>query len=72
MDSPRLFTVISQHICFSTFSFSVLHFLVVGSVQHVSFRAHVKIASRIVSYRIVAYVLCRYAMCRDRLVGPVN
>jgi len=40
------------------FSFSVFHFLVVGSVRltklnHVGFRAHVKIASRIVSYRIV-------------------
>jgi len=27
---PRLFTVISEHICFLLFSFSVLHFLVVG------------------------------------------
>jgi len=40
--------------------FSVLHFLVVVSVRwiqltHVGFRAHVKIASRIISYRIVSY-----------------
>ena len=31
---PRLFTVISEHICFLLFSFSLfLHFLVVGSVR---------------------------------------
>ena len=40
---------------FLLFTFSVLHFLVVGSVRqmkltHVGFRAHVKIASRIVSW----------------------
>jgi len=40
---------------FLLFSFSVLQFLVVVSVRwikptHVGFRAHVKIASRIVSY----------------------
>ena len=56
---PRLFTVIPEHTCFLFFfSFSVLHFLVVGPVRqiHVGFRAHVKIAFRIVSYtyRIVA------------------
>ena len=42
--------------------FLFLHFLVVGSVRyikltHVGFRAHVKIASQIVSYRIVSYRL---------------
>jgi len=52
---PRLFTVISEHICFLLF-FSFFTLLVVGSVRqikltHVVFRAHVKIASRIVSYR---------------------
>ena len=56
---PGLFMVTSQHICFLLFTFFLfLHFLVVGSVRqikptHVDFRAHVKIASRIVSYRIV-------------------
>ena len=53
---PRLFTVIFEHICFLLLVFLFLHFLVVGSVRlikltHVGFRAHVKIASRIVSYR---------------------
>ena len=57
---PRLFTVISEHICFLLLVFLLLHFLVVGSVReikptHIGFRAHVKIASRIVSYRIVAW-----------------
>jgi len=52
---PRLFTVISEHICFLLLVFRFLHFLVVGSMRsikltHVGFRAHVKIASRIVSY----------------------
>jgi len=56
MDSPRLFTVISEHIRFLLLVFLFLHFLVVGSVRqikptHVGFRAHVKIASRIVSCR---------------------
>ena len=52
---PGLFIVISGHICFLLFVFFLfLHFLVVGSVRkikltHVGFRAHVKIASRIVS-----------------------
>jgi len=50
-----MFTVISEHICFLLLVFLFLHFLVVGSVRqikltHVGFRAHVKIASRIVSY----------------------
>ena len=49
-------TVTSEHIPFLLFSFSVLHFLAVVSVRqikltHVGFRAHVKLASRIVSYR---------------------
>ena len=30
---PRLFTVISEHICFLRFVFLFLHFLVVGSVR---------------------------------------
>jgi len=53
---PQTFTVTSEHIRLLLFSFfSVLHFLVVGSVRQikltrVGFRAHVKIASRIVSY----------------------
>jgi len=43
---------------FLLFSFSVLHFVVVVSVRwirltHIGFRAHVKIASRTVSYRNV-------------------
>ena len=52
---PQTFTVTSEHIRFRLlFSFSVLHFLVVVSMRlinltHVDFRAHVKIASRIVS-----------------------
>jgi len=51
---PQTFTVTSEHIRFFTFYFFCLHFLVVGSVQQikltrVGFRAHVKIASRIVS-----------------------
>ena len=55
---PHTFTVTSEHIRFLLFRFlSVLQFLVVGSVRyikltHLGFRAHVKIASRIVSYRI--------------------
>ena len=54
MDSPRLFTVTSEHIRLYFFSFSVLHFLVVVTVRqikltHVCFRAHVK--QHLVSYR---------------------
>ena len=54
--TPGLFTVISEHICFLLLVFFLfLHFLVVGltrqiKLTHVGFRAHVKIASRIVSY----------------------
>ena len=57
-----LFTVISEHICFLLFVFFLfLHFLVVGSVRqikltHVGFRAHVKIASRIVSYYLSLFI----------------
>ena len=41
---------------FLLFSFSVLHFSVVGSVlTHVGFRAHIKIVSRIVSNRKVMF-----------------
>ena len=52
---PQTFTVTSSVSVFLHFSFSVLQFLVVGSVRltHVGLRAHVKIASRIVSCRIV-------------------
>ena len=62
MDSSRLFTVISEHICFLLLVFPFLHFLVVGSVRqikltHVGFRAHVKIASRDVSDRFVRPVV---------------
>ena len=56
--SPRLFTVTSEHIRLFYFLlfFCFYTFLVVGSVRqikltYVDFRAHVKIASRIVSYR---------------------
>ena len=56
---PGLFTVTSEHICFLLLVFLslFLHLLVVGSVREikptrVGFRAHVKIASRIVSYRM--------------------
>jgi len=53
---PQTFTVTSEHP-FLRYSFSVLHFLVVVSVRwikltRVGFRAHVKLASRIVSYRV--------------------
>ena len=56
MDSPDCLLLILAYL-FLLFSFSVLHCLVVGSVRqikltHVGFRAHVKIASRIVSYRV--------------------
>jgi len=53
---PQTFTVTSEHIRFYFLVFfSILHFLVVGSARqimltHVGFRAHVKIASRIVAY----------------------
>ena len=57
MDSPHcllLLLSIFRLLLFSFFLF--LHFFVVGSVRqikltHVGFRAHVKIAFRIVSYR---------------------
>jgi len=53
---PQTFTVTSSISVFTFLFFSVLQFLVVVSVRyikltHVGFRAHVKIASRIVSYR---------------------
>ena len=56
MDSPDFYCYFWAYP-FLLFSFSVFHFLVAGSVRqikltHVGFRAHVKIASRIVSYRI--------------------
>ena len=51
---PRLFIVISEYICFLLFSFSVFtlfscRFRAVIKLTRVGFRAHVKIASRIVS-----------------------
>jgi len=57
--TPQTFTVTSEHIRFRFLVFLFLHFLVVVSVQkikltHVGFRAHVKIASRIVTYRETA------------------
>ena len=63
MDSPDcLLLLISISVFYFLIFFLFLHFLVVGAVRwtkltHVGFRAHVKIASRIVSYRIV---LSRY------------
>ena len=56
---PRLLLFLLSNL-FLLFSFCVLYFLVVVpcgrlSLTHVGFRAHVKIASRIVSYRIVSY-----------------
>jgi len=58
MDFPDCLLLFLSIPVFYFFSFSVLHFLVVGPVRqiHVGFRAHVKIAFRIVSYtyRIVA------------------
>ena len=59
---PGLFTVISEHICFlllNSFFLFFLHFLVEGSVTHVGFRAHVKMASRIVSFAALRETLRR-------------
>ena len=62
MDFPDCLLLLLSISIFLLFSFFLfLHFLVVGSVQlikltFVGFRAHVKIASRTVSYRIVATV----------------
>jgi len=60
---PQIFTVISEHIRFYFLVFSVLHFLVVGSVRYIKltrfgFRARVKITSPILSYRISRLMLC--------------
>ena len=62
--NPQTFTVTSEHIRFLLFGFSVLHFLVVVSVRqikltHIGFRAHVKIASHIVSYAECRFLLHR-------------
>ena len=51
-----------EHIRFLLFRFSVFHFLVVGSVRqikltYVGFRAHVKIASRIVLYLVTCRIV---------------
>ena len=51
---PGQFTNTSDHIRSFVFSFSVFHVLVIGSVvglNYVSFWAHVKLASRTVSYQ---------------------
>ena len=48
MDCPDFYCYFSAYP-FLLFSSSVLHFLVVVSVTHVSFRARVKIASRLAS-----------------------
>ena len=58
MDSPDCLLLLLSISVFY-FSFSVLHFLVVGSVRsikltRVGFRAHVKIAHRIVSQLLLA------------------
>jgi len=65
MDSPDCYCYFWVYL-FSTFSFSVFTLLAVGSVRwikltHVGFRAHVKIASRIVSYRYLSGARCRLA-----------
>ena len=63
MDSPDCLLFFLRIFVFLLSSFSVLHFLVVGSVRQieltrVGFRAHVKIASRIVSCRMTAARSC--------------
>jgi len=63
MDFPDCLLLLLSISVFLLFSFFLfLHFLVVGSVRlikltYVGFRAHVKIASRILSYRIVVAFL---------------
>ena len=66
---PRLFTLLLSISVFLLFSFSVLHFLVVVSVRYikltyVGFRAHVKIASRIVSYAFRSVKISNIHTCR--------
>ena len=74
---PQTFSVTSEHTRFYFLVFfSVLHFLVVVSVlqiklSHVGFRAHVKIASRIVSYRC-SICSSRVARCRSHAVHNIN
>jgi len=58
---PRLFTVTSEHIPSFTFYFFCLtlfscRFRAVDKLSHVGFRAHVKIASRIVSLGLMFWV----------------
>jgi len=77
---PRLFTVTSEHIRIFEFLvfFCFYTFLVVGSVRrikltYVGFRAHVKIASRIVSYRIVYLsVSCRNFSFQYSTIFPIT
>ena len=67
---PGLFIDTFEHICF--FTFSLFRFLVSGSVLQikltwVGFWAHVKIASRIVSYRmIIGFAPSPTPLCRFR------
>jgi len=73
---PGLFSVISDHICSLLLVFLFLHFLVVGSVRqitltHVGFRAHVKIASRIVLYPTIQRHILGGVDGR-RVVGPTG
>ena len=56
-----LLLFLSISVFYFLFFFQFLHFLVVGSVRqikltHVGFRAHVKIASRIVSYYLSLFI----------------
>jgi len=70
MDSPDcLLLFLSIYVSYFLV-FLFLHFLVVGSVQqikltHVGFRAHVKIASRIVSYITRTYVNSQGNSCSE-------
>jgi len=68
MDSPDFDCYFGAYPFILFSFFSVLHFLVVVSVRyikltHVGFWAHVKIASRIVSYRSNALIRLAYTLC---------
>ena len=66
VDSPRLFTVTSEHIRLLLFSFSVFFYTFqlsfpcgrLSCMTHVGSRSHAKIASRIVSYRNITVCTC--------------
>jgi len=69
-DSPDFYCYFRAYP-FLLSTFSVLHFLVVVSVRyikltHVGFRAHVKIASRIVSYSLLR-AMCGSSRCSSGL-----